>query len=146
MSGNFKEEEVEKVVTPEAYAKEVRGGNEHFEQEQLEKIWPAFAEKYTDQVHLYNTLSNVPELLDHYRVRIVVENSVEQEKIRQIKPEIIGYLRRTLKNSKVDVRVDLVKAQKGTKLLTDEQKMQAMIKKNPALLLMKNKFNLDFNG
>ena len=146
LSGNFKEEEKEQVVTPEAYAKEVRGSDEPFNQDQLNSIWPAFAERYTEQVHLYNTLSNKPELMDNYLVKIAVENSVQQDQIRQLKPEIIGYLRRNLKNSKIDVRVDLIKAKNDNKLLTDEQKMQAMIKKNPALLLMKNKFNLDFNG
>lgn len=85
-------------------------------------------------------------MLDNYLLRIEVENSVQQNQVRQLKPEIIGYLRRNLKNSRVDVVVELLKAQPQDKLLTDEQKMQAMIKKNPALLLMKNKFNLDFNG
>ena len=146
LSGNFKEEVEEKVVAPEAYAKEVKSIDEPFTQDQLNEIWPSFAQRYEEQVHLYNTLTNKPELQDNCLVSIKVENSVQQDQIRQLKPEIIGYLRRSLKNSKIDVHVDLIKAQNEDKLLTSDQKMQAMIKKNPALLLMKNKFNLDFNG
>ncbi|MDA3929206.1 MAG: hypothetical protein PF541_09615 [Prolixibacteraceae bacterium] len=112
----------------------------------MHEIWPSFAEKYKEQSHLYNTLLNKPDLLENYLVKITVENSVQQDQIRQIKPEIIGFLRRSLKNSTIDVQVDLNRAKENRKILTDEQKMQAMIQKNPALQLMKNKFNLDFNG
>jgi DNA polymerase III subunit gamma/tau len=77
---------------------------------------------------------------------VSVENSVQQDKIRLMKPEIIGFLRRTLLNASIDVRVDLQKNENETKVLTDDQKIKAMIQKNPALGLMKNKFNLDFSG
>lgn len=83
---------------------------------------------------------------NNYLVVIAVENSVQQDKIRFIKPEIIGHLRRTLQNSKIDVEVELVKSTNENRALTDEQKMKAMMQKNPALVLLKNKFNLDFNG
>lgn len=109
-------------------------------------MWPSFVEKFTDQVHLYNTLLNLPDLQDGNMVVITVENSVQQEKIRLMKPEMIGHLRRTLNNSTVDVRVDLNRATSETKVFTDDQKIKAMIQKNPALGLLKNKFNLDFNG
>jgi DNA polymerase III subunit gamma/tau len=79
-------------------------------------------------------------------VVVSVENSVQQDKIRLMKPEIIGFLRRTLLNASIDVRVDLQKNENETKVLTDDQKIKAMIQKNPALGLMKNKFNLDFSG
>ena len=69
-----------------------------------------------------------------------------QDKVRFIKPEIIGFLRRALNNSTIDVKVELTKATNDSRVLTDEQKMKAMMQKNPALSLFKNKFNLDFNG
>lgn len=112
----------------------------------MHTIWPQLIEKYIEQVHLYNSLNTNPELIKNNVVKISVENSVLQDKVRFIKPEIIGYLRRSLKNTTIDVKVELIKSTNESKALTDEQKMKAMLQKNPALGLFKNKFNLDFNG
>lgn len=146
LSGNFKEEETISVKTPEAYAKVVLNNVEPFTQEKLNEIWPLFIERYAEQVHLYNTLTNEPRLLENHIVQISVENSVQEDQIRQLKHELIGYLRRNLNNSSIDVVVELNRAKNEHRILTDEQKMKAMIKKNPALVNFKNKFNLDFNG
>ena len=146
MSGNFKEEKKEEVVVPKKYAEETKQVDEPFTDKELHAVWPKLTKRYQDQIHLYNCLSSMPELLDRNLVKISVENSVLQDKVRLIKPEIIGFLRRELKNSTIDVKVELLKATNDSRVLTDEQKMKAMIQKNPALSLLKNKFNLDFNG
>jgi len=112
----------------------------------LLNIWPNFAEKYVEQVHLYNTLSINPELLPKNIVNFNVENSVQQDQFRSLKPEIIGFLRRGLNNSTIDVSVEIVRSVVENKIMTDDQKMKAMMQKNPALQLFKNKFNLDFNS
>ncbi|MBN1767496.1 MAG: hypothetical protein JXR50_04745 [Prolixibacteraceae bacterium] len=115
-----------------------------FTQEDLHKIWPELLARYKDQIHLYKTLEVFPGL-DGNVVIIEVENSVQQNKVKSIKPEIIGFLRRTLHNSKIDVQEVLNKSITERKVLTDEQKLKMMMQKNPALTLFKNKFNLDFS-
>ncbi|MDA3879932.1 MAG: hypothetical protein PF436_06035 [Prolixibacteraceae bacterium] len=110
----------------------------------VHQIWPQMAERYKEQVHLFKTLETLPNVNGNI-VIIEVENSVQQNKIKLIKPEIIGYLRRTLQNSKIDVQEVLNKSITEKKVLTDEQKLKMMMQKNPALMLFKNKFNLDFN-
>jgi DNA polymerase-3 subunit gamma/tau len=146
LSGNYKGEEAHKTVVPEKYAQETRDNDHDFTEEQLLAVWPQLIEKYAGQIHLCNTLKNKPQLLEHHKVRMTVENSVQLDQIRLIKPEIIGFLQRILRNSKIDVRIELNEAVFEDKLLTDEQKLAAMMKKNPALLKMKSMFNLDFNG
>jgi len=146
LSGNFKGDDVHKTVIPEKYAQETRDTDHEFSEEQLHAIWPEFIEKYVGQVHLYNTLQVNPQLLDNHKVKIDVENSVQLDQIRLLKPEIIGFLQRKLRNSKIDVKIELQEATFEDKLLTDEQKLTVMMKKNPALQKMKNMFNLDFNN
>lgn len=120
---------------------------EKFSEQDLHHIWPKFISRYSTQGHLYNTLENKPALEEDNIVVISVENSVQQEKIRLLKPEIIGYLRRELKNDLIDVRVDLIEREESeVKIITDEQKLKVMMQKNPAIMLFKNKFNLDFSG
>jgi hypothetical protein len=146
LSGNFVGEKSPTTVIPEKYARETRDSDHNFSEEQLLAVWPEFIEKFVDQVHLYNTLRVNPQLLENFKVKIPVENSVQLDQIRLIKPEIIGFLQRRLRNSKIDVIVELVEATFEDKLLTDEQKLTAMMKKNPALQKMKSMFNLDFNS
>jgi DNA polymerase III subunit gamma/tau len=113
----------------------------------LQAAWDEYAKKYIDQGHLYNTLSTTkPELLNSFNVKVNVANSVQLDQMRLLKPEIIGFLCRILRNTKIDVDIDLVTVVLEDKLLTDEQKLQAMMKKNPSLQRMRNIFNLDFNS
>ncbi len=135
-----KKEHVKEKVQPEVQPK----ADKPFSHEDIKNIWPQFISKFKDQIHLYKTLEATPQLKDN-EVIIEVENSVQQEKIRSLKPEIIGHLSRNLQNSNIDVKVILNKKINENKALTDEQKLKMMIQKNPALMLFKNKFNLDFN-
>lgn len=146
MAGKFVEEKKEEFKTPEKYAQETNKIDKPFNLNDLLELWPKFAEKHSDSVHLCNTLSAKPELLDNFVVKFNVENSVQQDQFRSLKPEIIGFLRRGLSNSTIDVQIDLIRSTVENRVLTDEQKMKSMIQKNPALQLFKNKFNLDFNS
>lgn len=145
LNGKVVEEEKEEAI-PADYAAKTNVIEEFFTQEQLEEAWKEFAGKHSGQVHLYHTLSSKPVLLENYKVKITVENSVQNDQIRLLKPEIIGFLTRTLKNSLIDVKIEMMDETPENKLLTDDQKLQAMMKKNPSLLKMRNLFNLDFNG
>lgn len=140
------EEKVETVSAPEAYARIVNQMDEPFTEADLHAVWPEFIKNYSEQVHLYNTLTILPVLKGSNLVILTVENSVQFDQVRLIKPEIIGFLHRNLRNSSIDVQVEINRVANENKMLTDEQKMQAMLKKNPALVLFKNAFNLDFNG
>ena len=66
--------------------------DKRFTKEELFSIWPNFVEKFKEQSHVYNTLLNKPELSENNVVVISVENSVQQDKVRLIKPEIIGII------------------------------------------------------
>lgn len=145
LSGKFENEVAEKLIIPEYYARETRVADRNFTEDELLQVWPEFAEKFVNQVHLYNTLSVKPVLHDQFKIKINVENSVQQDQIRMLKPEIIGFLCRKLGNSKIDVTIEMVQTTHEGKMLTDEQRMQAMMMKNPVLHKMKNIFNLDFN-
>lgn len=144
--GNVVEDEKPKSVVSEEYSNKTFQTDSHFTLELLHEVWSEFSKKYASQVHLSNTLLTKPDLLDGYNVRILVENSVQQDQIRLLKPEIIGFLQRKLNNSKIDVVIEMVEKSDEDKLFTDEQKMVAMMKKNPVLQKMKNLFNLDFTS
>jgi len=65
--------------------------------------------------------------------------------INTIKPELVSFLRKELKNSKIQLNTIITEKVKGVVIYTDEEKYEELLKKNPSLALLKQKFNLDFS-
>ncbi len=61
-----------------------------------------------------------------------------------IKPELVSWLRKELHNSKISLVTKIAQKKRGRIIYTDEEKYAEMLKKNPNLALLKQKFNLDF--
>jgi hypothetical protein len=73
-----------------------------------------------------------------------IENTVQEDSINLIKPELVSYLRRELRNSKISLITKITEKTHGRVIYTDEEKYSEMLKKNPNLAVLKKKFNLDF--
>ena len=61
---------------------------EDFTQEQLNDKWKEFLDSKSDRPILVATLSDIPEINEDYSLTVVIENSVQEDTIRAIKPEI----------------------------------------------------------
>jgi len=70
---------------------------------------------------------------------------VQENLFRDERPNLLNYLRTTLKNFDIEInaRVDEVAVVKRP--YTASEKFQHMAAKNPALVELKTKFNLDFD-
>lgn len=145
LAGKIKKEETPKMVIPEAYAAETKKIDKQFDLAQLKIVWQNYALRYEEEVHLFHTLTSQPIAYNGAEITITVENSVQYEQVRVLKPEIIGYLRRELENSLIDIEIKLEKPKGDNRIFTDDQKLQLMIQKNPELGRMKMLFHLDFN-
>jgi hypothetical protein len=89
-------------------------------------------------------LSPPPEFNPGYRFILYVENTVQEEIIKSVKPDLVGFLRTELENSSIEVLTE-VKEKAGVKLIySDDEKYQEMARKNPDLVLLREKFRLDF--
>ena len=94
--------------------------------------------------NLQSTLSRVPEIKDDYQLYLEIENTVQENLINSIKPELVSWLRRELKNSKINLALKITETVKGKIIYTDSEKYEELLKKNPNLALLKQKFKLDF--
>jgi len=119
---------------------------------QTEKFTPAqFAEKWNqfvsevDSPNLKTTLAHIPEFSDDYRFILKIENTVQEEALRNIKPKLVTWLRKELKNSGIDVFSKIEEIETERLIYSDNEKFQEMVKKNPNLNLLRQKFNLDFS-
>jgi len=118
---------------------------EEFTGEQLEKQWKLFTSRLDDRPNLQSTLSVVPKMLENFQLYLPIENTIQENLINGIKPELVSFLRRELKNSKIQLVTEITEKTSGRIIYTDEERYNELLKKNPSLAILKQKFNLDFN-
>jgi hypothetical protein len=130
--------------TPAADAGQSDDLQESFTFEQLVARWEEYLATIADRPNLRSTLASVPEMADATRLVLKIGNSVQEEEVRQVKPELVAWLRRELRNSKIELITRLEKAESEKVHFNDSEKLQLLIQKNPALNELRRKFNLDF--
>jgi len=116
--------------------------------DQLLKCWSDYAAmmKADGKKNLLTIfISNPPKPLGKNSYEVLVENKVQENLFRDERPNLLNYLRTTLKNFDIEInaRVDEVAVVKRP--YTASEKFQHMAAKNPALVELKTKFNLDFD-
>jgi hypothetical protein len=118
--------------------------NEPFTAEQLAAKWSEFMSQLVDRPNLRSTLSNVPEITDGNNLLLRIGNSIQEMEIRLVKPELVTWLRKELRNSEIEMTTQIEKVESERMIFSDSEKMQMMMQKNPLLYELKQKFNLDF--
>ncbi|UOE47673.1 DNA polymerase III subunit gamma/tau [Mucilaginibacter sp. SMC90] len=141
------------VKTPEALLEEedpyLKGEDkEDFTMDAFLQCWSdfaAFAKKEGKKTLLTVLTTGAPRMLKPYVFEVIVGNMVQENIFRDEKPIMLNYLRSALKNFTIDVnaRVDELKVVR--KPYTAPEKFQHMAARNPELLELKNRFNLDFD-
>lgn len=144
LSGNVTENKKAEAVETVTYSQYDENLVEPFTQEQLTLRWKEFVDRMSDRPSLCSALSMVPEIIEGHKLLLKIGNSVQEEDIRLIKPELISWLRMTLRNSKIELTTRLEKIESERTFFSDTEKLQMMMQKNPILNELKQKFNLDF--
>ncbi len=118
---------------------------ESFTAEQLVVRWNEYLDLIADRPNLRSTLSSVPEISEGHKLVLKIGNSVQEEEIRLVKPELVSWLRRELRNSEIELITRLEKVETERVHFNDSEKLQILVQKNPHLNELKQKFNLDFS-
>jgi hypothetical protein len=117
---------------------------EPFTKEQLEEKWQAFMPRLEDSPNLKSTLSRVPKLEEDYSLLLEIDNTIQNDIIATIKPELVSFLRKELRNSKIVINTVVTDIVREKVIYTDIEKYQEMASKNPNLALLKRSLNLEF--
>ncbi|MFB5945007.1 DNA polymerase III subunit gamma/tau [Albibacterium profundi] len=123
-------------------------GEEPFDQEKFLQLWKKFAlvAKEEGKISLFTLMTaNVPMLKENYKVDVIVENQIQQQLLFESKIDILNFIRQGLNNFKVDLIPVLQKSTTVRKPVTDTEKYQAMVAKNPMLDQLRKDFNLGFD-
>jgi DNA polymerase III subunit gamma/tau len=112
------------------------------------KLWNAHAAnvKAQGKMSLFTIfISEAPKMLSPNVFEIVVENKVQENDFKNEKPVLLNYLRSTLKNFDIDVITRIEESKVVKRPYTSQEKFNHMAAKNPQLLELKKRFNLDFD-
>ena len=119
-----------------------------FTQDDLLEKWTEYADHIKeDKPRMSSSLKHhLPSLGDALQIEVIFSNSSQIEEFnRDIKHDLVSYLEDTLQNTQFRI-IPVVQEVEGNEnlLYTSEEKYDHMIKKNPNLGKLKERFNLDF--
>lgn len=126
----------------ELYSK--AGETEPFTEEQLKEKWTAFLPRVEDRPSIKATLSILPKIQEDFSLLLEIDNRIQDEMLVQIRPELVSYLRKELRNSSINLKTVITEVKREKMIYSDIEKYQAMAGKNPNLALLKKTLNLDF--
>jgi hypothetical protein len=142
LEGKLEDQQLTAKEQHQMYSKDDE--KEVFTAEELKLKWEVFLTRLNDRPNLQSTLSNPPELMEDYQLVLEIENTVQEDLISTIKPELVSWLRKELKNSKIQLNTIITEKVKGRIIYSDAEKYDELLKENPSLSLLRQKLNLDF--
>jgi len=109
-----------------------------------------FSRQYAHEVReagketFFHALIKRDPLLDDETITLTLDNQVQVEYIRPILQEYVNFLRQSLKNGFLEIKLDVIdNPTEVQKPVTGKDKFQALARKNPNIHTLKNRFNLD---
>jgi len=90
-------------------------------------------------------ISTPPKMIAPNSFEVIVENKMQETTFREERPNLLNHLRTSLRNFDIEVSVRIDEKAVVKRPYTAAEKFQHMAAKNPALVDLKNKFNLDFD-
>lgn len=133
--------------SPNAVAEDTPKFSNEFTLEQLVKAWDNYAKTISTDKPSQSSLMQTykPKLADNRNIIIEFGAQIHIDMFLEVKKDLLTYLKQNLKNTEIDIHEEIVieEVESNQKLYTQEDKLKYMIEKNPALLKMKQRLNLD---
>ena len=121
---------------------------EGFKFEDFLTQWHAYAAKLKTEgkANLLSIfITNPPVMISPFEFEITVDNKIQESIFRAERPALLNYLRSTLKNFSIEVGVKVEESTAAKRPYTNQEKFQHMAAKNPQLVELRKRFNLDFD-
>jgi hypothetical protein len=117
--------------------------------DQVEERWVIFVERLKKkEVRMYAALKSIkPILLENDTIELSFQNNAQLEEYQiRYKPQLTSEFQNALNNEYIELTERVIESEKLEKptLLSDKEKLQQMVEKNPSLQNLMKKFKLDF--
>ncbi len=144
LEGNKTEEE-KSPAKREAAAPSGNSGLAGFTEKALREKWGLLLEIFNDRPNLKSALNRDPLLQPGQIILLKLDNVLQDEIIKSNKPFLVNWLRRELENPGIELTTEVLHDVASRKPYTDSEKFDEMASKNQHLLILKQRFMLDFD-
>lgn len=116
-----------------------------FDIDDLQKAWNDFAIrlKKSGKDSDYAALNGDLELVEKENIRLTLTNKVQMVALENLKQDLLGYLRKELKNQFIDLQVEIKKVEEKELKYTNREKFEFLATKYPKLHDLKRRLDLD---
>ena len=117
----------------------------------VEKAWNDFAQqvKEADQLSFFSTLTASTIKLEGQQVTIQVLNRLQEEQIRDGLLAISRFIADELENDELKLEIHILASEQSeisSQFMTDRERYDDMVKKNPRVEELRKRLDLDLNG
>lgn len=136
------------VDTPEEVKEFEPVLREEFDLEQLQEAWKQFAEvqRRADLLNLSSTLLACSVGLEKEQIQIKLLNRVQEEQIKEVRVQLLEYLRGALKNDFIELNLNVpaaAESEVSSQFLTERERYDVFVDKNPHLDTLRKRLDLD---
>jgi DNA polymerase-3 subunit gamma/tau len=123
--------------------------SEEYSNEDLMKAWNELMDQFETEGKegsslVTSAMRERAPVREGNQVNMLVENKSQEQEVLVFRPDMHDILRSKLKNSAITIEVTINRDMTERKAYTDAEKFQKMIERNPSLLTLKQKLDLDF--
>jgi DNA polymerase-3 subunit gamma/tau len=136
------------VDTPEVVKEFEPVLREAFDLGQLQEAWKQFAEvqRRADLLNLSSTLLACSVGLEKEQIQIKLLNRVQEEQIKEVRVQLLEYLRGALKNDFIELNLNVpaaAESEVSSQFLTERERYDVFVDKNPHLDTLRKRLDLD---
>ena len=121
--------------------------SEEVDEAVVRKAWDAFVQQLRDEdrISVVATMAQEQPTLQGLVVTFPVHNPLQREQVDDLKTEMLVHLKTTLKNAGLQLQVDMKETPADEKkaFLSDRERYDMMVEKNPQLDKLRQALDLD---
>lgn len=120
--------------------------SDNFNQEKLDEVWTVHLDSLKSTLPGFTSalLKYKPELKENFQIEFKIDNKIIANDHINIS-DLQGHLKETLNNYRISLKPVVVENQTKNVAYTDKDKFEKMIQKNPDILNLKNKLDLEID-
>ena len=140
------------TITPKVSKKQKEAiRTKDVDNEAIEKAWTAYAQsvKEADQLNFFSTLKASAIKLEGKQITIQVLNKLQEEQIRDGLLAISQFIADQVENDELKLLIHVVSTEQNeisSQFMTDRERYDGMVKKNPRVEELRKRLDLDLNG
>ncbi|MGB5989766.1 MAG: hypothetical protein WBG43_08500 [Marinifilaceae bacterium] len=126
------------------YSKDVVYGSATYAQEDVEAALKEISTRKEIGAALRMALTTYPPELTSDKIILPIENTYQEDALKNIKVFIQNLLKKELKNKNIELVTRVIKEKESVKLyITDKDKLERLVEKNPSVIKFIQTFGLE---